>query len=154
MPAINHRLCLWQSNIAWTVPAGVVTVAQVFPGPPSDRVLLWFQGGGGCWDYESCFREDIALATTSVSLNSQGIFNLANETNPIVRGNWTIVHANYCSGDLFIGNATQEFKALNSSATGTATFGGANNTLVCASAASQPGCPGPHASRGLRLNTR
>eukprot|EP00873_Tetraselmis_striata_P004728 jgi/Tetstr1/424992/TSEL_015462.t1 len=115
-----NTVCVDGSNYAF----------QVFPGPPSDRVLLWFQGGGGCWDYESCFREDIALATTSVSLNSQGIFNLANETNPIVRGNWTIVHANYCSGDLFIGNATQEFKALNSSATGTATFGGANNTLA------------------------
>lgn len=76
----------------------------VFPGR-TDRVLIYFQGGGACWN---------KFSTTTVSLCTQraeekdegsfGIFERREPSNPF--RDWTIVYLLYCSGDFHSGHAT------------------------------------------------
>lgn len=69
---------------------------QVVPGD-SDKLVLFFQGGGLCWnDFTAglaCFRDAMP--------DKQGIFNRGDSTNPF--RNYTIVDVLYCSGDLHVG---------------------------------------------------
>ncbi|KNC75460.1 hypothetical protein SARC_12015 [Sphaeroforma arctica JP610] len=97
----------------------------VFPGT-TDRVMLWFQGGGACYDYETCVAAPTAL--TRFSPNSEGYFNYDLEGNPLASGGWTSIVNNCCSGDMFIGDATREL--TNGTHTETVHFAGYNNTLA------------------------
>jgi hypothetical protein len=77
----------------------------VVPGA-SDKVLLYFQGGGACWDAAST---KAGLCTTDCDPQSpNGIFNRDEATNAYK--DYTIVHVMYCSGDLFAGNVVRDYK--------------------------------------------
>jgi hypothetical protein len=78
---------------------------QVIPGDP-DHLLLYFQGGGACWNKQSTFA---GLCKANVSTQSYvGVFDRDNEQNAF--RNYTIVHISYCSGDIFIGNVTRDYR--------------------------------------------
>ena len=77
---------------------------QVVPGA-SDKVLLYFQGGGACWDEPST---KLGFCTTDVSPQSPvGVFDRSNIKNEF--RDYTIVHAMYCSGDIFGGNVVRDY---------------------------------------------
>lgn len=77
---------------------------QVIPGA-SDKVLLYFQGGGACWDAEST---KLGFCTSDVSPQSAtGIFDRSNTNNQF--RDYTIVHVMYCSGDIFGGNVVRDY---------------------------------------------
>lgn len=69
---------------------------QVVPGD-SDKLVLYFQGGGVCWNEftagKSCWEE--------ATPDGMGIFNGEEATNPF--RSYTIVSVLYCSGDLHFG---------------------------------------------------
>jgi len=80
---------------------------QYFPGPRSDQVLFYFQGGGACWTQGTTNAE---LCTTQLApQEARGVFDRSNPSNPFA--NYSIVHFLYCSGDVWGGNVTQPYTA-------------------------------------------
>jgi len=79
---------------------------QVIKGA-SDKLVFYFQGGGACWDKMST--EAGLCTTTAVPNGATGIFDPSNPNNPFK--DYTIVHALYCSGDVWGGNVTQSYHA-------------------------------------------
>lgn len=80
---------------------------QVIPGS-SEKVLFYFQGGGACWSRSSLAA---GLCTTEISPNANaGVFDKSNEQNPFK--DYTVVHALYCSGDVYSGDVTQSYKHM------------------------------------------
>jgi hypothetical protein len=76
----------------------------VVPGD-TDKLLLFFQGGGACWDQVSTSG---AFCSTDASPNAlTGVFDRSNPSNPYA--SFTIVHVLYCSGDLHAGNVTRAY---------------------------------------------
>lgn len=62
----------------------------------SDELVIYLQGGGGCW-------EDFCAATEETnSLTVAGILDPATEGNPIA--DWDVVYLPYCDGSLFGGD--------------------------------------------------
>jgi hypothetical protein len=78
---------------------------QVIPGS-TEKLLFYFQGGGACWDQASTAA---GLCTSDIGPNAPvGVFDKNNDLNPFK--DYTIVHALYCSGDVYAGNVTQPYK--------------------------------------------
>ena len=82
------------------------------------RVVLYFQGGGACWENYSCQFEggtfktivggwDDPSTASSVYSNNGGVFNLNNRDNPLA--DWSFVYVPYCTGDIFLGAAVTEY---------------------------------------------
>ena len=77
----------------------------VSPGDP-DNVLLYFQGGGACWDNLNFVI--MPTCTTKAKRHAQrGVFNRNDVRNPY--RTWTVVEVLYCTGDLHIGNAKKKY---------------------------------------------
>lgn len=77
---------------------------QVFPGD-SDKLVVYFQGGGACWDEKSS--KDNLCTTDAVPQPPVGIFNRNNPLNKFK--SYTIVHIMYCSGDLHSGDIVRPY---------------------------------------------
>lgn len=77
------------------------------PGPDSARLLIYFQGGGACWNWVSCS----GMFDTSVSRNElsgfRGIFDFSNPENPFAA--YTVVFVPYCTGDVHIGDTVRVY---------------------------------------------
>jgi len=88
-------------------------------GGTSNKLVVFFEGGGACYDGLTC-------ATPITNLPPQtpngffvpvvppispayfdGIFNLSNAANPFK--DWSFVYIPYCTGDLHLGSATQHY---------------------------------------------
>ncbi|HXQ24697.1 MAG TPA: pectin acetylesterase-family hydrolase [Candidatus Acidoferrales bacterium] len=117
-------------STAWTMisPSGPVTyngktltamctdasqyVYFVKKGSGSDvnKLLVYYEGGGACWDYNTCSAH-AETATTGPSHNpanaTSGFFDLSNPANPFA--NWSMVFVPYCTGDVHWGNATTTY---------------------------------------------
>lgn len=86
----------------------------VHPGS-SDRLLLYFEGGGACFNADTCrpnsgqFDPDVELSDPSdnPALKTEGVFALAEPDNPFAAD--TIVFISYCSGDGYLGNRKIEY---------------------------------------------
>lgn len=99
----------------------------VYDSPTSDNLLLYFEGGGACWDFDSCSGREGILGAA----NSNGIPNgyiegfLPKFVAPLVNGNdpgipgrsrtdlitkgWDVVYMPYCTGDVHVGNSTTTY---------------------------------------------
>ena len=98
----------------WTKiePGGATTCSRdtpyafwVHPGTVN-RLLVNFEGGGGCWNAATC-RPGSTFFDDSVTdydnpAYAEGIFDLANPANPFK--DYYIVHIPYCTGDVHWGN--------------------------------------------------
>ena len=64
------------------------------------KLMIWFTGGGACYDYETCFEPGSTSAQTAVIPETQGYFNyeLGPARNPLVYGNYAAVTIGYCTG--------------------------------------------------------
>lgn len=73
--------------------------------PSSTRLLVYFEGGGACWEGVSCS----GMFDTNVSDDEldgfAGIFDFANPANPFVEH--SVVFVPYCTGDVHIGDTIQ-----------------------------------------------
>jgi Pectinacetylesterase len=79
-----------------------------------DKVLFYLPGGGACWSAETCARDGSdgsdELYETAIGEHPStrdGVFDLTNENNPFA--DYSIVFVPYCTGDVFIGNATTTY---------------------------------------------
>ena len=86
----------------------------------TNNVVIDFQGGGACWDGETCalgsstagddaFYFDSVFVNLSADLS--GIYDHTRDDNPIA--DWYHVYIPYCTGDIHIGNAEQTYTAPN-----------------------------------------
>ncbi len=71
----------------------------------SNRVLVYLEGGGACFDFITCSSvagqdgfDGADLGTFAPSLDRYGIFNRSSMTNPM--RDWTFVYVPYCTGDV------------------------------------------------------
>jgi hypothetical protein len=84
----------------------------VHPGDPG-RLLVEFEGGGGCWSAETCALEIYTRRiTTDPELARRlglvvGIYDRTNPQNPFRE--WTHVYVPYCTGDLHWGNSARVY---------------------------------------------
>lgn len=72
----------------------------------SDKLLIYFQAGGACWNAETCRMDsmvyDISVDNREMSIYD-GIFNFDNPLNPIL--DYDFVFVSYCTGDVHTGDA-------------------------------------------------
>jgi Pectinacetylesterase len=75
---------------------------SVRPGA-KDKLLVWFEGGGACWD-EDCVRERFyrAYFENRSPARNQGIFDSTNAANPF--SEYSAVIVRYCTGDIHLGD--------------------------------------------------
>ena len=78
------------------------------------RVVLYFQGGGACWNDLTCAVpggtyktdtgewDDPSSSTQDNYSSSGGIFNFANRDNPLI--DYSFIYVPYCTGDIHVGN--------------------------------------------------
>lgn len=93
----------------------------------SSDLVLYFEGGGACWDYESCsgqlgilgaanpngIADDYVtqLAATYVSpiMNGADPGLPLRSKDPIATEGWDVVFMPYCTGDVHVGNEVQTY---------------------------------------------
>ena len=81
---------------------------QVIPGVSKRKIVIYFQGGGTCWDQGST---TLRLCTTDAIPDSLvGLFDHANPSNPYAE--YTVLNLLYCSGDAHAGNITRPYTDL------------------------------------------
>jgi hypothetical protein len=76
-----------------------------------DRLLVFFQGGGGCFDERTCaigstWFDDRVDAGDDPALNG-GLLDLADAQNPFRE--WSIVYIPSCTGDVHVGSRTVRY---------------------------------------------
>ena len=81
-----------------------------------NKLVIDFQGGGACWEGGTCSLPssddgDVSLYRDEVDdadlVAAQGIYNRTRAENPIK--DWYHVYIPYCTGDIHIGNAVNEY---------------------------------------------
>ena len=77
-----------------------------------DRLLVFFQGGGGCWDRRTCapgagFFDDRVDAGDDPS-GGAGVLDLDDPRNPF-RG-WSVLFVPSCTGDVYAGDAVRTYR--------------------------------------------
>jgi hypothetical protein len=77
----------------------------VHPGTVN-KLLVYFEGGGGCWNYETC-QEGSTFFNDDLERNDDptyrpGMFDLDNPSNPFK--DYFVVYVPYCTGDVHWGN--------------------------------------------------
>ena len=97
----------------------------------SDDLIIFFQGGGACWDYESCSGEtgirgaanpnglpdthaDEHESISGQSFNANQVYPLLNsdpDVSPMA--DWNKVFVPYCTGDIYSGTRTATYSNPN-----------------------------------------
>lgn len=77
-----------------------------------NKVLIYYQGGGACWNNLTCGFPTCKTSTEDDDPNafSTGFADLTNENNPF--RDWSIVFVSYCTCDIHFGDATVEYVGL------------------------------------------
>ena len=77
------------------------------PGADASRLLIYFQGGGACWDWVSCSGMfDPSVERTELA-EYRGIFDGANPANPFQ--DFATLFVPYCTGDVHVGAAERTY---------------------------------------------
>lgn len=86
----------------------------------SQDVLVYFQGGGACWDKATCLQLQTAInidtgyTTASFAAEPEvqaAYFSRADATNPVKDASYVFVP--YCTGDIYAGDAVQSYDPAN-----------------------------------------
>ena len=79
-----------------------------------DRLLVEFEGGGACWDDDTCAASIYTRSITIDPVQAEragllvGIYDQKNAENPF--RDWTHVYVPYCTGDLHWGSQTKTYQ--------------------------------------------
>ncbi len=81
-------------------------------GSPT-KLLLYFQDGGGCWNFKTCapgsnFYQSHLRSPTSQPMPDAGIIELDDPLNPF--RDYSIAYIPYCTGDVHWGNHIQVYR--------------------------------------------
>jgi len=77
-------------------------------GANANKLLVEFEGGGGCWDEDTCspggpYKDSVNIQSTLAQLNGgSGVRDHDDNRNPFQ--DWTHLYIPYCSGDIFTGD--------------------------------------------------
>ena len=79
-----------------------------------ERVVLYFEGGGGCFSAETCafdgprksYVSDSSFGAEDLAARG-GLFDLSNPENPLAEHSF--VYVPYCTGDVHLGTATRDY---------------------------------------------
>jgi len=93
-PAAGQATCLTNTEFQVNVRHG-----------SSDRVLLYLQGGGACWDHRSCYVDFRALPIANGAIQG-GALAVADPASPF--HDHDVVYLPYCDGSLFGGDTIVE----------------------------------------------
>ncbi len=100
------------------VPGGDTLCSQsepyafwVRPGDPQ-KVMVYFQGGGACWDAGTCEPNmgfyDRLVEGDEINAYSNGLFNFGNGENPVA--DYTSIFVPYCTADFHTGTQTHTYE--------------------------------------------
>ncbi|HEY0159202.1 MAG TPA: pectin acetylesterase-family hydrolase [Thermoanaerobaculia bacterium] len=73
----------------------------------ADRLAIYFDGGGACWNDDTCVTKaayDPGIDEADDPTGRRGLFDLSDARNPI--RDYTIVSIPYCTADVFLGTKT------------------------------------------------
>jgi hypothetical protein len=100
----------------------------VYDSPSSQNLLISFEGGGACWDYETCSGQAGILGAANpnglpddyiTDFKAQYVSPLVNGAdpgiplrplNPIVTNGWDVAYVPYCTGDVHVGNSVVTYE--------------------------------------------
>lgn len=82
----------------------------------SKNLLVYFQGGGACWDSLNClyfhtYREEVPLIQMFHDTTGRGIFDHEHPENMFK--DWSFVYIPYCTGDIHWGANDMEYQAID-----------------------------------------
>ena len=97
-PAAEQAICLDGSEFQVNVRHGT-----------SSDVLLYLQGGGACWDYQSCYVEQRALMKANGALPI-GALDVDDPASPFK--DWNIVYVPYCDGSIYGADTTVDYDGV------------------------------------------
>ncbi len=83
---------------------------------PTDKLMIYFQGGGACWNALTCRAEggtfDDSVGTLEEEvLSYDGVFNYGNPANPLI--DYNVVFIPYCTADIHIGDASAQYMSID-----------------------------------------
>lgn len=81
--------------------AGAKAGITVFKNPASKKVMFFFEGGGACFDGQTCLTNPSEVDAADKTGPTGGVFDRANAANPLK--DWNFVYVPYCTGDTFGG---------------------------------------------------
>jgi hypothetical protein len=124
-----YRGLIGETCVSWTKiePGGETICSQgtpyAFYAHPGtvNRLVVYFEGGGACWDANTCSNPGIYYdasvdETDNPENDAKGIFDLDNPANPFI--DWFQVFVPYCTGDVHWGNQATTYH-----------WGGADHTI-------------------------
>ena len=97
----------------------------------SDNIVVYFMGGGGCWDYDSCVSggargaanpnglpDDYANVHTTIEFNGAEVPINVNQVYPLLNNDpevspmadWNKVFVPYCTGDVYAGSTINTYQ--------------------------------------------
>ena len=82
-----------------------------YHGGSADKLAVWFEGGGACWNAALCDVEGRATFKTGALAGpppSKGLFDQQRKSNPL--RDFSVVLLPYCTGDVHIGRRTVEYR--------------------------------------------
>jgi Pectinacetylesterase len=91
----------------------------------SDNVMVYFEGGGACWDGLTCSLPfgspgggfySAAIHPLTDPNQFEGVFKSNNAKNPVK--DWSVVYIPYCTGDLHAGSKEQTYNRFGNPAAG------------------------------------
>jgi len=82
---------------------GSATGIGVNLNPGSDKVMIYLQGGGACFNSSTCAGNPQSFSAANLGDRSTGIFDRGDTENPVK--DFNMVFVPYCTGDVHAGNA-------------------------------------------------
>jgi hypothetical protein len=94
------------------------------PGRDAKKLLVFFDGGGACWDSNTCVTGNLSPLSSyvpEITAESDpsamgGVFNIARLDNPY--RDWNMVVIPYCTGDIHWGSKDQTYVDYTGAVTG------------------------------------
>lgn len=97
---------------------GTPTGVGVNVAPGARGLVIYLEGGGACWDEQSCYEDELAsfisepfehanFSSLVEELPERELFRRDDATNPA--RDWTHVYVPYCTGDVHGGSVTAEY---------------------------------------------
>lgn len=85
------------------------------------KLLVYFDGGGACWDSNTCVTGQQTQIPAYVpelqkTLRKEGLFDTNNRNNPY--RNWSMAVIPYCTGDIHWGSKDQDYTDFTGAVTG------------------------------------
>lgn len=91
---------------------------------PTENLMIYFEGGGACWDNTTCsaigqFASRYDVPENLMNTYTDGFFDYTNEVNPVA--DYNAVFVPYCSGDVHGGDEEVDYEDVS------VDFNGINN---------------------------